>query len=129
MKRWLLPATLLVLALAASSAHAQQLRYLVIDGTPATPTILATNLAAGDRPTIARLAKGAFALTFPFDIAFFNGDVQRGGVNHDATQMIFTSVFATNNRRVMRVFTYGITAGNPTKTFPEDGRMSILVLR
>jgi hypothetical protein len=105
------------------------LRYIVIDGMAAIPAIVATDLAAGDRPAIARTAKGVFTLTFPYDVRFFNGDVQRGGMNHDATPMLFTSVFATNNLRVLRVFTYGITAGSPTKTFPEDGRMSIVIWR
>ena len=93
------------------------------------PVIVDTNLAAGDRPTVTRLAKGAYALTFRFDIRFFSGTVQRGGPNHDASEMLLTSTFATNNPRVIRVFTYAFSAGNPTKTSLEEGRMSILVVR
>ena len=115
--------------IATPRADAQQLRYLVIDGTATPPTVVETNLAAADRPVIVRLAKGVYQLTFRFDIRFFNGGVQRGGPAHDASQMLFTSVFATNNARVIRVFTYAFSAGNPTRTAAEDGRLSILVVR
>jgi len=111
------------------TTRAQQLRFIAIDGTMATPAIIQTNLAAGDRPTITKTGTGAYTLTFRFDVQFFNGDVQRGGPNHDASSMLFTSVFATNNLRVLRVRTFGIDPANPVRAFPLDGRLSILVVR
>lgn len=126
-------AILIVLTLTAILApvdlSAQQVRYLVIDGTQPSPTIIQTNLPNAARPTITRVGVGAYRLAFPFDVQFFNGDVQAGGGNHDASPMLFTSVFATNNLRVLQVRTYGLDPSNPMRAFPQNGRMSILVVR
>jgi hypothetical protein len=129
MRRLLAATAFLFLLALTPDVEAQQLRYIVIDGMAAAPAIVETNLVALDRPTITRTGVGSYTLTFRFPIRFFNGNVQRGGPNHDASQMLFSSVFATNNLRVMRVATYSLSPGNPTRTAPADGRLSILVVR
>ena len=129
MRRLFTATAFLFLLVLVPRLEAQQLRYIVIDGMAAAPAIVETNLVAADRPTITRTGVGSYTLTFRFPVRFFNGNVQRGGVNHDASQMIFSSVFATNNLRVLRVATYSLTPGNPTKTAPADGRLSVLVVR
>jgi len=63
MKRWTLSFFVSVLlVLAAPAAHAA-LRFVVINGT--NGSIIASDLAARDRPTVTRLAAGSYRLVFP----------------------------------------------------------------
>ena len=48
-------------AFITANAHAQQLRFIVIDGKATPPVVVQTNLAAADRPTITRTSTGRFA--------------------------------------------------------------------
>jgi hypothetical protein len=123
---------LLFASLLTAAANAQQLRFLVIDGKATPPTILQTNLAPADRPTVARTMTGAFTLRFPFPVQFFSGDVQLGAPGFDAGLSLFSAVFDPTNLRVLQVRTFGLNPGGtgvPVSMFPANGRMSIVVVR
>src|SRR5690349_5855479 len=95
-------------AFITANAHAQQLRFIVIDGKATPPVVVQTNLAAADRPTITRTGTGAFAIRFPFAVQFFSGDVQLGAGGFDAPLSLFSSVFDPTNLRTLQVRTFAL---------------------
>lgn len=126
----------LVLALAVissiglvESVQAQQLRYISINGMVNPPVITGTNLANADRPTITRNGAGFYTIDFRFTVRFFNGDAQAGGPGRDASSLIFTSRFDTMDPTKLDIVTYATSPGAPVTMTPQDGRLSIIVVR
>lgn len=114
-----------LLGLIAPRADAA-LRFVVINGN--NGTIITSDLAAGDRPTVTRLSQGSYLLTFRFNIVVFAGHAQRPGTAGDATPLIFTSTYDPNRPREIRVLTLGVSTGQPVLG-PMDGRITVIVNR
>jgi len=121
--------TLALTLLAASTADAQQLQFIAVNGTVNPPTVLQSSLPMGQRPTVQRLGVGFYRFTFQNNVTFFNGDAQRGGVGGDASLMLFASTFHTNNARVVDVHTFVLSPGATTSTTPGDARLSVVFTR
>ena len=94
-----------------------------------SPPVLQTDLPAGERPTVTRAGAGFYRLTFRRDVRFLNGDAQAGGPGRDAASLIFTSRYDTMNARVFDIVTYAVSPGPPVTMTPQDGRMSIFIIR
>lgn len=101
-------------------------RFVVING-PNGATI-ASDLAAGDRPKVTRIAQGFYRLTFLFNIIVFAGHAQRPGAAGDATALIFTSTYDPAKPREIHVQTLGVATGQPVLS-PMDGRITVVVNR
>lgn len=128
MKRLIMGITLAVFGWIADT-QAQQLRYISIDGTVNPPVITGTNLANADRPAITRNSAGFYTIDFRFTVRFFNGDAQAGGPGRDAASLIFTSRYDTLDRTKLDIVTYAVSSGPPVTMTPQDGRLSIIVVR
>lgn len=118
------------LALSVTSpAEAQQLHSIVVDGTVNPPAILQSSLPLNQRPTVQRLSTGFYRFTFRANVLFFNGHAQRGGGGGDASLMLLTSTFHTNNPRLIDVHTFVLTPGATTSTTRGDARLSVVFTR
>ena len=115
----------LVLLTVAPDAQAA-LRYVAINGT--NGAILASDLAAADRPTVTRISAGFYRLVFRFNIVVFAGDAQAPGGGGDATAMIFTSTYDPARPREIHVKTLGVASGQPVLN-AMDGRITVIVNR
>jgi hypothetical protein len=114
---------------AASAASGQQLQFIAVNGTVNPPVVLQSSLPPAQRPAVQRLGVGFYRFTFTTNVSFFNGHAQRGGAGGDASSMLLTSAFHTNNARIVDVRTHSIVTGSPTNTTPADSRMSIIFTR
>ena len=126
MKRLASLASISLLLLIVEPIMHAALRFVVINGT--NGSIVSSDLAAGDRPTVTRIAQGFYRLNFRFNIVVFAGHAQRPGPAGDATALIFTSTFDPAKPREIHVQTLGVATGQPVLG-PLDGRMTVILNR